>query len=130
MLGRARAELPEILAVDFLDRQVVDAREPSPHQTILSEFPVLVTVGTEPVARVVVPLVGEADGDPVLRERPQLLDQPVVELARPFACQEGDDRSPTLEELGTVAPDAVGGIGQRDACRIAAVPTVSAVRTF
>ena len=40
---------------------------------------------------VVVPLVGEAHRDAVAAERPQLLDQPVVELLRPLAGQERDD---------------------------------------
>ena len=57
------------------------------------ELPVLVAVGAEPLAGVVVPLVGEAHGDAVVGEGPELLDQPVVELALPLAGQEGDDRS-------------------------------------
>ena len=56
------------------------------------ELPVLVAVGAEPVAAVVVPLVGEAHRDAVVGEGPELLDQPVVELARPLALQERDDR--------------------------------------
>jgi hypothetical protein len=48
------------------------SRAPALHQTVCSEIeiPVFVFAGTEPVERVVVPLIGKANGDPVLRERP------------------------------------------------------------
>ena len=38
-----------------------------------------------PLAAVVAPLVGETHGDAVVAKRPQLLDQPIVELALPRA---------------------------------------------
>src|SRR5688572_3428891 len=77
--------LPAELAICFLDRQVVDAGEAPAHQAVLGELPVLVAVGAEPVPRVVVPLVLEAHGDEVAHEAPELLLQPVVELAVPLA---------------------------------------------
>ena len=73
------------------DRQVVDRGMAPAHEAAGVEFPVLVAVGAEPVVRVVVPLVGEAHGDAILAERPELLDEAVVELAAPFAAQELDD---------------------------------------
>ena len=57
------------------------------------ELPVLVAVGAKPVPGVVVPLVGESHRDPVVVERPQLLDQPVVQLLGPLPGQERDDLS-------------------------------------
>src|SRR4051812_16457343 len=69
---------PMVLALVRLDRKVVDARDPPAHQAMLVELPVFVAVGAEPVARVVVPLVGEADGDPVLVLRPEFLDPTVI----------------------------------------------------
>jgi hypothetical protein len=36
-------------------------------------------------------LIGEADGDTVAGESPELLDQPIVEFPRPFASEEGLD---------------------------------------
>src|SRR3989304_21331 len=92
------------LAVVFLDRQVVDAREAALHQAILSEFPVFVAIGTEPVAGVVVPFVGIADRNAVFGKSPELLDQAVLEFLVPFACQELPGFLPAVGEFGTVTP--------------------------
>src|SRR5690348_7008202 len=97
-------ERPVVLPVRVPDRQVVDAREATAHQPFGRELPVLVAVAAEPLAGVVVPLVGEAHGDALLRERPQLLDQPVIELARPLALQELADLLAADRELRPVAP--------------------------
>src|SRR5512144_373448 len=91
------AQGPVVLALALGDRGVVDARDAQAHQPVLVELPVLVAVAAEPVAAVVVPLVGEAHGDAVVAERPQLLDQPVIELAAPLAGEERLDRRAALE---------------------------------
>src|SRR4051812_39818097 len=106
------------------DAQVVDAGVPAPHQPVLVEFPVLVAVGAVPVARVVMALVGEAHGDAVALDGPQLLDQAVVQLALPLAGQEGHDLVPAVDELRPVAPLGVDGVGARDLLGIAGVPHV------
>ena len=124
MIVGAAAERPVILPLAVLDRRVVDAGDAQAHQALLVELPVLVAVAAKPVAAVVVPLIGEAHGDAVLAKGPDFLDQPVVELAVPFARQERLDGLATLEELGAVAPAAVGRVGERDASRIAGVPRV------
>src|SRR3954454_23694540 len=121
---RAAAERPAVLALALPDRQVVDAGEAQPHQAVLVELPVLVAVAAEPVAAVVMPLVGEAHCDAVVVKRPDLLDQPVVELLGPFAGQERLDLIAALDEFGAVAPAAVDRIGLRDPGRVAAVPGV------
>ena len=77
---------PVILAFAFLDWQVIDARDAQMHQALLIKFPVLVAIAAESIAAVVVPFVGEADRDPVVAERPDFLDQTVVELTIPLAC--------------------------------------------
>jgi hypothetical protein len=69
----------------------VDAGEGRGHQTIGFEAPVLVAVGAEPLAAVVAVFVGEAVGDAAGCEGPELLDEPIIELARPFADEEGFD---------------------------------------
>src|SRR5580693_6074902 len=51
----------------------------------------------------------------MLTERPDLLDEAIVELA--------DGRAP-LEEFGTVAPARVLAVGKRHTLRLAAVPGV------
>src|SRR5579863_6826655 len=76
---------PEILAVGFDNRQVVDARDAPAHQAVLIELPKLVAIGAKPVAAVVMPFVGEPHRHPVVAKPPQLLDEPVVEFLVPFA---------------------------------------------
>src|SRR5215813_13346657 len=117
-------ERPRELAIARGDRQVVDAGEAQPHQALIVELPVLVAVGAEVVTAVVAPLVGEANGDPVAGERPELLDEAIVELAVPFAGEELDDRGPAAEKLGAVPPAAVFAVRERYGVRIAAVPGV------
>ena len=63
----------------------------SVHEAVHVEFPILVAVGAEPLSLAVVPLVGEATAMRLSPERPKLLDQSIVELARPFARKERDD---------------------------------------
>ena len=84
-------ERPMVFALGFANRQIIDAGEAPPHVTVFVEFPILIAVGAEPVAAVVTPLIGKAHGNAVLVPGPDLLDQPVLELARPFAREEADD---------------------------------------
>src|SRR6266702_4060690 len=44
------------------NRHIVDAGYASAHQAVLVEFPVLVAVAAEPVAAVIAPFVGKANG--------------------------------------------------------------------
>src|SRR4051812_19090664 len=88
MVVRPPAQGPMVLALRRLDRRIVDAGDAPAHQAVLVKLPVFVPVGAEPVAAVVAPLIGEAHGDAVPAERPDLLDQAVVELSRPLALQE------------------------------------------
>src|SRR5829696_563156 len=118
------AAVPVELPLWLADRQVIDAGVSLTHQAVLVEFPVLVAVGAEPVSRIVVAFVREPDRDTIARVCPQLLDEPVVELAIPFACQELDDLGPSLEDLAAVSPLAVDRIRQRNAFGIASVPGI------
>src|SRR5258708_25957265 len=89
MIGRpGPGRRPVELALAGGDRQVVDRGDAMTHQAALVEFPVLVAVRPEPVARIVPPFVGEAHGDPIAAAGPQLLDEAVVQLPDPFARQE------------------------------------------
>src|SRR5271166_1870412 len=124
MIIGASAERPVIFAIPLLDRQVVDAGDAQAHQPVLVEFPVFVAVASEPMTTIIVPLVGEANGDAVLTESPDFLDEAVVELAVPLARQECLDRLAALEKLRAVAPAAVGRVGERDASGIARIPCV------
>src|SRR4029077_2048058 len=84
MIVGAAAERPVILPLALRDRQIVDAGDAQAHQAVLVEFPILVAVAAEPIAAVVMPFIGKAHGDAVLAERPDFLDQAVVELALPL----------------------------------------------
>ena len=85
MIVRPATERPVIFSLALPDGQIIDAGDPDTHQTVLVKFPIFIAVAAEPVAAIVAPFVGEADGDTILPKCPELLDQPVVELATPLA---------------------------------------------
>ena len=74
------------------DRVIVDAGLAPAHQPVLVEFPLLVAVGTMPLPGSVVPFVLKAHRDAVVVERPEILDQAILVLLRPFAGEEFNDR--------------------------------------
>src|SRR5437762_891350 len=69
-------ERPAVFPVGFADRQIVYRSQAPAHQAGSIEFPILVSVGTEPVIAVVAPFICEAHSDPVVAKGPHLLDQP------------------------------------------------------
>src|SRR5262245_33835555 len=86
-------------ALDLFDSDIVDARLAPAHVAVLVELPVLVAVAAPPLPGVIMPLVLEAHGDPIIGEGPQALAQNVVELALPFASQERDDLVAPADEF-------------------------------
>jgi hypothetical protein len=54
------------LPVLLTNGQVVDARVARRHQAVFIELPVLIAERPEPVARIVVPFVREANPDPIV----------------------------------------------------------------
>src|SRR5688572_25658218 len=103
MICRTRARCgPVEFAVRHGNRQIVDRSDAPAHEPTLVELPVLVAVRAEPVVRVVVPFVGETHGDAITAEGPQLLDEPVVQLLRPFAREERSYCRPALQKLGAI----------------------------
>jgi len=111
-------------AVGIPDREIVDAREPPLHQACGIKFPVLVSIGAEPVAAVVVPLIGITDSDAIVSEGPEFLDQPIVKFLCPFAGQKRHDLGAAVDEFSPVPPAAVRRVSERNLFRIAAIPTV------
>src|SRR6476660_2221434 len=111
-------------AVFFGDRNIVDAGFAAAHQAVLVECPLLVAVGTMPLPGIVVPLVLKPHRDAVAVEGPEILDQAILMLFRPFAGEKGGDRGAALEKFRTVTPAAIFGIGQRHAGGIARIPGV------
>jgi hypothetical protein len=91
---------------------------------VLVELPLLVAIGAMPLSARIVPLILEAYRDVVAVERPEILDQAVILLRRPFAGEEGHDRGTAFEKFRTVAPAAVLGIGERHALGLARIPRV------
>ena len=56
------------------------------------------------MARVVMQFVSKPYRDAVARERPQFLDEPVVQLPGPFARQESNDFVSPCDKLRAVSP--------------------------
>lgn len=94
------------------------------YQATIVELPVLVAERAEPIAAVVMPLIRKPDGNPVAAERPQLLDQTVVEFPPPLSCKESDDSLPATNELGAVTPLTISSVRQRNLARVPAVPAI------
>src|SRR5207244_12858031 len=111
MVIGASTEEPVIFALAIFDRQFVDAGDPPSHQALFVELPILVAIAAEPVAAIVAPFICKAHGYPVVAKRPDLLDQPIFQLANPFAYEERLDGLAATNELGAVAPDAIQRIG-------------------
>src|SRR5213592_3248386 len=64
------SQWPAVLPISFRDRQIVDAREAPRHVACSVELPVLVAVGAEPVADIVVPFVREPHRDAIAAKGP------------------------------------------------------------
>lgn len=124
MVVRPSAERPVKPAVGFSDRVFVDAGVTRPHQAVFGKLPILVPVGPEPLAAVIMIFVGVAHRDPVARECPEFLDQAVVEFPVPLAAQKGLGFIAARYEFGTVAPASIHRVGERYHGRIAAVPAI------
>ena len=60
----------------------------------------------------------------MLAIRRRLLDETAVELTRPFALEERDDRGPSLDEFDSISPGTVLGVSERHTLRVAAVPGI------
>src|SRR5580704_18149462 len=97
-------ELPVIFPISSQNGQVVDGCEPRHHETLITEFPVLIAVGAIPGIRLVVPLVCEAYGDPISGKCPCFLDKPVVQLPGPLAREEINDFVSSVHEFRSVSP--------------------------
>src|SRR5215813_5572158 len=124
MIVGSAAESPAKFPVLLADRHVVDGRVACGHESLGVELPVLVAERAEPVARVVLPLVRESHRDAIVLERPQLLDESVVELAVPLATKKRHDLLATDDELGSIPPPAVDAVGASHSLGLARIPAV------
>jgi hypothetical protein len=64
------AKEPVKFALAIFDRQVVDTGDAPLLEASVVELPILVTITTKPLARIVVPFIGKAHGYPVVAKRP------------------------------------------------------------
>ncbi len=78
LLIRPTTQGPVKESILFSDRKIVDAGVSSFHKPSDVELPILVAIGPVPLPRVVMPLICEADSNPVSIESPKLFDEAVV----------------------------------------------------
>ena len=130
MIVGAAAERPVIFALALLDRKIVDACNPQPHQSVLVELPVFVSIAAEPVPAVVAPFIGKSHRNAVFAKGPDLFDQTIVELAIPLARQERFDGLAALQKFGAIAPATVDRICEATRAGSRVFQASSAMRAF
>ena len=59
----AATQRPSKLAFNLVDRMFIDAGKAARHETVFVELPVLIAIGTEPLAAIVMIFIGIADRD-------------------------------------------------------------------
>jgi hypothetical protein len=95
------------------DLDIIPTHLSLPHLPVSRKSPVLKPVASLPLhsIRAILILIPELHGNLVVRESEELFAQAVGLLFRPLGCQEVLDSCGSLQEVGAVAPDAVGGVG-------------------
>ena len=95
MILGTMTQYPVVLAIALLNWQVIDAGNTPPHESVFVELPIFITVGTEPVAGIIMPFVSKPDSNSVIPKSPKLFDKTVVQFFKPLTCQELYDRLTT-----------------------------------
>jgi hypothetical protein len=103
---------------------------PFAHQAIRVEFPILVSVRPNPVARLIDPLIREAYRNAIFSECPELLYEPVLLFGIPVACEECYNLVAPSDEFGAISPFAVGGIRKRNWYWFSSIPRVLSLSHF
>src|ERR1700692_2147500 len=101
---RTASLCPVVLALGFLDREIVDGSKPHTHQPVIIELPILIAIRAKPIPGVIAAFIGKAHCDTVSLERPQLFYQPIVQLPCPFASEKRDDFLSSVHEFRAVSP--------------------------
>ncbi len=70
MIIRSTAEGSSVFAVRLINGQIVDTGDSTLHESALVKFSILIAIAAEPVARVIVALVSESDGNSIFAECP------------------------------------------------------------
>jgi hypothetical protein len=124
------ASIPMKASLGFHDWLVVDAGMTIADKSPLIELPIFVSITAEPVSRVVPILISEPQSDPVVRERPKLVDQPIFQFAVPFTGKKLYDFFTTLKCIDPISPSTVCRIAARYIYRIASIPRIFASADF
>src|SRR6266853_2477930 len=124
------AKRPMIFSFRFLDWEIIDASVAKSHQAIAIKLPVLVAIGAEPIPRVVVPFVSEAHGNTISAVCPELFDEPVVQLFRPFAFQKLNDFLAPIRKLSPISPTRIDRVSECDLFRITGIPCIFGEANF
>src|ERR1700679_1810929 len=111
-------------ALALLNWKVVNTSVAVMHNPAFVELPIFISVRAEPLPGCVMRLVRETDRDAGASKRPQLFDEPIVQLFLPFASEKLHDLLSSGDKLRAIAPLAVDGISEGDLLRIARVPAV------
>src|SRR5262245_19422192 len=77
-----------------------------------------------PVPRVVMPLISEPHSDAVAGERPQFLDEPIIQLPGPLASEESNNFVASVNELRTVSPTGIDRVCQSYLPWVASIPGI------
>lgn len=115
---------PVELAILLADGLVIDAGEAARHVTVRVELPVLIAVGTGPMAVVIAIFILDAHGDAVASAGPERLLKPLIQFARPLAFEERHHFGAATQKLGSVASFGVLGAGERDRFGVPGIPGV------
>src|SRR5215467_12615749 len=88
MVIRTAPQGPAVLALSFLDWEAMDAGQTTAHQPVRGELPVFMTIGSEPMRRVIMPLRREAHRDAGVRKGPERFEKAVVQFFGPCTLEE------------------------------------------
>jgi len=80
--------------------------------------------------RVVMALVGETNGNPVVLVCPKFFYEAIIQFLVPFAGEELNNGVAPGEEFNTVAPYAVRGVGEPNALRLTSIPGILSQADF
>ena len=130
MICGPRSQGPVEPAFGLGDRDVVDAGLAAAHQAVLHRTPSSRCHTSDTSCRRRRAIRTGSARRCGFVEAPEFLDQPVLELLRPFARQERDDRGAAVRRIGAIAPTAVFRIGERDLHRSRVFQASSAMRAF
>src|ERR1700677_2112950 len=124
MLIRTASQRPVKHSILFFDREIIDACVPKLHQAAGLELPVLVSVRTIPLPRIVVRFIREANSNPVSVATPELFNKAILKLFGPLPRQKCDGLLSTSDKLRAIAPVTILSVTSRDLLWITRIPLI------